>query len=416
MPEICNNKTIRKNFLAKDANFRMNAVIHSGQWYTLNKWAKLAHVAEQELKCFLETTDMPIIQEKTSYRVDTEEVFRWYKENNLDIERAIVPNDFSPRIWGGKTETDALLETPQHISNILLIYCPDTNVLHKIKHTLKGYAWCVYNDVRKVLKVYTTSFTYVEQILATQLSKHEYESLIIHYTTQRKWRSLSDFDEEFLGGFLMFYSNFSKQCLKPYIGTIVTYIPYNDLESQIREWVMVALNKFDEKEPVPFSAYLNNFLRFRPYELGTDMLGEELTVFQREHSRQAKALANELHINIDEVDENVIRERMGYDDKNKYFLLLEQTIEFNTLKKAHSLNWADDKNTEKQGTSMFTKKEKTDYDRKRQTSISRAIIRATLASKKYDDFDTLLQNNFEAIKYLNISNEFKQALMAELQK
>ena len=78
MPEICNNKTIRKNFLAKDANFRINAVIHSGQWYTLNKWAKLAHVEEQELKRFLEATDIPVIQEKTSYRVDTEEVFRWY--------------------------------------------------------------------------------------------------------------------------------------------------------------------------------------------------------------------------------------------------------------------------------------------------------------------------------------------------
>ena len=197
--------------------------------------------------------------------------------------------------------------------------------------------------------------------------------------------------------------------------TIKTYIHnYDDIESQIREWIMVALNRFDEKEPVPFSAYLTNFLQYRPYELSTDVLGEELAVFQREHSKYAKELAVELGVDIAEVDENIIRERMGYDDKNKYFTLLEQAIEFNTLKKANDINW--DNSTEKQGSSIFTKPKKSDGDRKRQTEISRAIVRATIASRCYEDLDTLLQNNFEAIKYLEISNEFKLALAQALQE
>lgn len=415
MPEICNNKKIKEQFSLRDKDFRINAVIHSGQWYTFDKWLKLSQVDREDLVKYLEETTIPIIHKQNSYRVNSEEVFRWYHENNLNIEEAIVPNDFSPRVWGGKTEVDVLLETPQHISNILLVYCNDINVLYKIKNILRGYAWCVYRENKKQLKIYTTSFKYIEQILTSQLTDREFNSLVIRYTVQRKWRSLSDFDEDFLGGFLMFYSNFSKQCLKPHMETIKTYInSHEDIESQIREWIMIALNKFDEKETVPFSAYLNRYLQFRPYELGNELLGDDLANFQKEHSRVVKELALELNIDIKLVDENLVREKMGYSDKNKYFSLLERTIEFNSLKVARDINW-EEKNNEKQGSSIFERKEKNEHDRRRQTEISKAIIKATIETEKYEDLETLLSNNFDALKYLNVSNEYKMSLLKQLQ-
>lgn len=415
MPEICNNKKIKENFSLKDKNFRINAVIHSGQWYTFDKWLKLSQVDREDLIKYLEETTVPIIHKQNSYRVDSEEVFRWYRENNLNIEEAIVPNDFSPRVWGGKTEVDVLLETPQHVSNILLVYCNDINVLYKIKNILRGYAWCVYRENKKQLKIYTTSFKYIEQILTSQLTGREFNSLVIRYTVQRKWRSLSDFDEDFLGGFLMFYSNFSKQCLKPHMETIKTYInSHEDIESQIREWIMIALNKFNEKETVPFSAYLNRYLQFRPYELGNELLGDDLANFQKEHSRAVKELASELNVDIKLVDENLIREKMGYSDKNEYFSLLERTIEFNSLKVARDINW-EEKNNEKQGSSIFDRKEKNEHDKRRQTEISKAIIKATIETERYEDLETLLSNNFDALKYLNVSNEYKMSLLKQLQ-
>lgn len=415
MPEICNNKKIKEQFSLRDKDFRINAVIHSGQWYTFDKWLKLSQVDREDLIKYLEETTIPIIHKQNSYRVDSEEVFRWYHENNLNIEEAIVPNDFSPRVWGGKTEVDVLLETPQHISNILLVYCDDVNVLYKIKNILRGYAWCVYRENKKQLKIYTTSFKYIEQILTSQLTGREFNSLVIRYTVQRKWRSLSDFDEDFLGGFLMFYSNFSKQCLKPHMETIKTYInSHEDIESQIREWIMIALNKFDEKETVPFSAYLNRYLQFRPYELGNELLGDDLANFQKEHSRAVKELASELNVDIKSVDENLVRERMGYSDKNEYFSLLERTIEFNSLKVARDINW-EEKNNEKQGSSIFDRKEKNEHDRRRQTEISKAIIKAAIETEKYEDLETLLSNNFSALKYLNVSNEYKMSLLKQLQ-
>lgn len=415
MPEICNNKKIKEQFSLRDKDFRINAVIHSGQWYTFDKWLKLSQVDREDLVKYLEETTVPIIHKQNSYRVDSEEVFRWYHENNLNIEEAIVPNDFSPRVWGGKTEVDVLLETPQHISNILLVYCDDVNVLYKIKNILRGYAWCVYRENKKQLKIYTTSFKYIKQILTSQLTDREFNSLIIRYTMQRKWRSLSDFDEDFLGGFLMFYSNFSKQCLKPHMETIKTYInSHEDIESQIREWIMIALNKFDEKETVPFSAYLNRYLQFRPYELGNELLGDDLANFQKEHSRAVKELASELNIDIKLVDENLVREKMGYSDKNEYFSLLEKTIEFNSLKVARDINW-EEKNNEKQGSSIFERKEKNEHDRRRQTEISKAIIKATIETERYEDLETLLSNNFDALKYLNVSNEYKMSLLKQLQ-
>lgn len=415
MPEICNNKKIKEQFSLRDKDFRINAVIHSGQWYTFDKWLKLSQVDREDLVKYLEETTIPIIHKQNSYRVDSKEVFKWYHENNLNIEEAIVPNDFSPRVWGGKTEVDVLLETPQHISNILLVYCDDVNVLYKIKNILRGYAWCVYRENKKQLKIYTTSFKYIEQILTSQLTGREFNSLVIRYTVQRKWRSLSDFDEDFLGGFLMFYSNFSKQCLKPHMETIKTYInSHEDIESQIREWIMIALNKFDEKETVPFSAYLNRYLQFRPYELGNELLGDDLANFQKEHSRAVKELASEFNVDIKLVDENLVRERMGYSDKNEYFSLLERTIEFNSLKVARDINW-EEKNNEKQGSSIFERKEKNEHDRRRQTEISKAIIKATIETERYEDLETLLSNNFDALKYLNVSNEYKMSLLKQLQ-
>lgn len=415
MPEICNNKKIKERFSLRNKDFRINAVIHSGQWYTFDKWLKLSQVDREDLVKYLEETTIPIIHKQNSYRVNSEEVFRWYHENNLNIEEAIVPNDFSPRVWGGKTEVDVLLETPQHISNILLVYCDDVNVLYKIKNILRGYAWCVYRENKKQLKIYTTSFKYIEQILTSQLTDREFNSLVIRYTVQRKWRSLSDFDEDFLGGFLMFYSNFSKQCLKPHMETIKTYInSHEDIESQIREWIMIALNKFDEKETVPFSAYLNRYLQFRPYELGNELLGDDLANFQKEHSRAVKELASELNVDIKSVDENLVREKMGYSDKNEYFSLLERTIEFNSLKVARDINW-EEKNNEKQGSSIFDRKEKNEHDRRRQTEISKAIIKATIETERYEDLETLLSNNFDALKYLNVSNEYKMSLLKQLQ-
>ena len=415
MPEICNNKKIKEQFSLRDKDFRINAVIHSGQWYTFDKWLKLSQVDREDLVKYLEETAVPIIHKQDSYRVNSKEVFRWYSENNLDIEKAIVPNDFSPRVWGGKTEVDVLLETPQHISNILLVYCNDINILYKIKNILRGYAWCVYRENKKQLKIYTTSFKYIEQILTSQLTDREFNSLIIRYTMQRKWRSLSDFDEDFLGGFLMFYSNFSKQCLKHHMETIKTYInSHEDIESQIREWIMIALNKFDEKETVPFSAYLNRYLQFRPYELGNELLGDDLANFQKEHSRAVKELASEFNVDIKSVDENLVRERMGYSDKNEYFSLLERTIEFNSLKVARDINW-EEKNNEKQGSSIFERKEKNEHDRRRQTEISKAIIKAAIETEKYEDLETLLSNNFDALKYLNVSNEYKMSLLKQLQ-
>lgn len=415
MPEICNNKKIKEQFSLRDKDFRINAVIHSGQWYTFDKWLKLSQVDKEDLIKYLEETTIPIIHKQNSYRVDSKEVFKWYHENNLNIEEAIVPNDFSPRVWGGKTEVDVLLETPQHISNILLVYCNDINVLYKIKNILRGYAWCVYRENKKQLKIYTTSFKYIEQILTSQLTDREFNSLVIRYTVQRKWRSLSDFDEDFLGGFLMFYSNFSKQCLKPHMETIKTYInSHEDIESQIREWIMIALNKFDEKETVPFSAYLNRYLQFRPYELGNELLGDDLANFQKEHSRAVKELASELNVDIKLVDENLVREKMGYSDKNEYFSLLERTIEFNSLKVARDINW-EEKNNEKQGSSIFDRKEKNEHDRRRQTEISKAIIKATIETERYEDLETLLSNNFDALKYLNVSNEYKMSLLKQLQ-
>ena len=93
-----------KSFKKKPVNFRVESVIHDGQWYTPEKWAKVAKCSLEDVLNFIKVTDY-LITDKGSYRVNKDEIERWYNENNLDITEPLVPNNFVPKIWDGKTET-----------------------------------------------------------------------------------------------------------------------------------------------------------------------------------------------------------------------------------------------------------------------------------------------------------------------
>ena len=102
-------KQVKKAFYSQDETWRIEAVIHDGNWYDIEKWMKVAKVKNKSslFKWIDDNKDILIKSNLDSYRVGYDEVIRWYKQENLDLEESIVPNNFPPKLWDKTTETDA---------------------------------------------------------------------------------------------------------------------------------------------------------------------------------------------------------------------------------------------------------------------------------------------------------------------
>ena len=101
---------IRKDFNSRDDIWRIEAVIHDGNWYDIPKWKKVAKVSKAKLlKWIKENEDKLIKSELNSYRVGYDEIIRWYEENDLDLEESLGGTrreDF---------ETDVFIKNPRKI-------------------------------------------------------------------------------------------------------------------------------------------------------------------------------------------------------------------------------------------------------------------------------------------------------------
>ena len=62
-----------KQFKKYPITFRIEAVIHDGQWYTPEKWAKVAKCTLEDILNFIKETNY-LIFNKGSYRVNKEEI------------------------------------------------------------------------------------------------------------------------------------------------------------------------------------------------------------------------------------------------------------------------------------------------------------------------------------------------------
>ena len=115
------DKTILKSeWKNRPLNFRIEAVIHDGQWYTFDKWKRVALVKDENdlLDWIYEHNDI-LIKKDESYRVSYDEVIRWYKEHDLPLDEPLIPNNFAPRLWSEQTEAEAYLNAPRRL---ILIY------------------------------------------------------------------------------------------------------------------------------------------------------------------------------------------------------------------------------------------------------------------------------------------------------
>lgn len=414
------NALFTKESLKKqNTDFRIGAVISDGMWYSLPKWRKLSKVTEEEINEWIDKKidEGVLLQSPTgakSYRFPLESIYKWYYEQDLNLGVQLIDSIFPPRIWDGMTETEGFLSAPLRKIGIVSFSCT-SEIAAEVSQALKGIAKIRETDPGRY-KAYCLSSSYVKEIIEDILKKYEPlpANRKIYSRAESNRREMVDFTPEFSHGLVVFYKQFAKTLVKSNSDTIQIFIPDpEDQESQILIWVITAIEKFDESASVPFSGYLNNVLNRWPFDLPSNHLGKELSLFQRNRSRAI----------------NAMKKRFG-DEKNftNTEIATEMDIEqikFNDLEEKHrvwtrsrnttTLTWdenSDEKSIESNVSGNFTGSSASDIALA--NKLSQSVIQTALNTGLYEDaFSIISQIDISEInisKIQSISEPFIQEL------
>lgn len=410
-------KTSLKN---QPVDFRIGAVISDGMWYSQMKWRKLAKVTEEEIDAWIKEklADGTLIQSETgskSYRFPLKSVIQWYEDHKIEMGVQLIDSIFPPRIWDGKTEVEGFLDAPQREIGIVAFFC-STEAANEVSKALRGIAK-VRESEPGGYKAYCLNSAYVREIVDEVLTEHYPAASRKTYSrAEYKRREIVDFSQDFAYGLITFYKNFAKTLVKNQMDTIRIFLPDpEDQDSQITLWVLMAIEKFDEKSAVPFSGYLNSVLKRWPYNLPSDHLGKDLSSFQRSRSRAIEALKasfgeDKNFTNIELAEEMNMNQTQFNDLEEKHRV-------WTRARNATTLTW-DENNDEKSIESSFsgdlTTLDKESTDIVLANKLSSAIIKTALNTGSYEDAFTLMSqidnSEINMAKIESVSEEFIQEL------
>ena len=382
MYKLEKRKRIRKQFNAQDDIWRIEAVIHDGNWYDPEKWAKVAKVDEKTLLAWIEDNkDILIESGLGSYRVGYDEIIRWYEQEDIDVEESIVPSNFPPKLWGGTTETDVFFNAPRRRVGTISFKVDNNKILDRCVEILKGVGK-VMPDEGGRYRAYGLSAIHMKNLLSKGLTESEFESLDIKTRAILLQRELIDLPPEWLSEAITFYANtFAPSILKSAMSTISIYLPNKeDIHSQIVIWVITAMKKFDENASVPFSGYLSSVLRHWPYDLPNEFLGKDLAEFQRERKKAIELIKKEGYKG-DNISIETLAEKMDI-LKDEYIELNSEHENWLAEKNATTLTWegsANEKKGELLGSEAAVK-----VDVEKMATISLAAVRAGIETKDWD--------------------------------
>lgn len=398
------------------ANDKIEAVLADGMWYSFTKWKKLAKVSEEELNAWIDKhlANGYLIQSGTgakSYRISYDSVIAWHKKNNIKVGEPIFDFIFPARVWDNQTEVEALESAPLREVGIIT-FQSSPSVAKEIQAALLGVAHVREVDPCKY-KAYSLSAEYTKAIIQDVFSRHTIsEARRIYSRTSSQRRELVDLSDRFAHHMMLFYRSFAKTLVKKEMNTIRIYIPEpQDQESQIVSWIITAIEKFDERQSVPFSGYLNSVLKRWPYDLPNELLGQDLSSFQRGRS---KAVAR-LKERGDAVTNSTLAKEMGMRDSD--FMNLEEKHEiWIKMKSATTLTW--DENSEEKSTDNIIANNGiyTDDDLNQGNALSVAALRAGLNTGRFSEALLIVsQIGADSIDHKNIE-ETSEEFITELGK
>lgn len=407
-------------YMKREPIWRVNAVIHDGNWYDLKKWARVAKVKPDVVEAWIEENkDILVLSNDSdypSYRVEHDEIVRWYEAEGLGTDDMIIPRNFPPKLWGGMTESEAFRDAPRRRTGVITITIDDDEVMERVQRCTRGVA-TMYPDKKNRHKLYSLSATVIKRALIQEFSSDEIALMNMKSRTMLMLRELIDFDASWLDGAFTFYLQYAETVI-PAVAkeTMEIYIPdRSERESQVITWVIEAMKKFDETKGVPFSGYLDAVLSRWPYNLPVDVLGKELSDYQRIKRRTIDQMKIDRGVDHEDFDDREIAELMEL-SYEKYLELSSENETWMRVRNATALTW-DETANEKAGVSVVDEVT-ADVNHDVLSDITRATILATLSTSDYDSgfaiIDKISANDIENPFSDEISEEFLEVFKVEL--
>ena len=282
---------------------------------------------------------------------------------------------------------------------------PNNELYEAIINELRYYGYLLSTKNNKI-KVYCISPELIKHKVIQIVPKNEIEHFNFRSREDFYLRFLIDINENYLEKALEFYNWYAYTLLKPQMETIRIFLETNEaIYSKITEWVLTAIQKYDETQSVPFSGYLANVLRSWPYDLPSEEYGKQLSAFHRNRQKLIKE-CNKKNEPVPEVRE--LAEILGI----TYEEYLEFDFEYNNWRKkkfAEEIVFDKNKGNEKKAYNLMSKKTTEDLDQS--YNFSKMVLRLFKETKDAKSVYALLTNDLD-----NIDSSFKEELYNATQK
>lgn len=415
---VFNKKSIQK----QPHRYRIEAILSDGQWWTPKKIAKLATMTvpqvQKVLDVMLEENEVVASKDFASYRWDYVHMEKWFNQQSFNIGDQVFTEIFPARVWNNLSETEVIEQHPRRIISYA-VFNSSSDIATNVKKRLQGIG-VVESLTGDRYRVYSIYPERVKDIITEEANKLGLEAPKVYLRRDVSRRSVYDFPQGFYHQLVSFCIEFVKIIIanRGYMETISIFLDTSeDVESQVLEWVVTALEKFDESKAVPFTGYLANVIGYWVYDLPSMFLGKELAQFQRDKSKAIKHLEATYPERFSFTDEEISLEA-GYtkdlyqDLDNKHSVWLRDKFATDT-------EWSDNNEEKASLGSVFSVSGKTDVndfsssstDIKLANRITQAAVEAVIDTRQYKDFFTIVRANPYTIgsSRLALSPEFLTA-------
>ena len=287
----------RSTMMSMSPEARLDALYSDGMWYDESKACSLMNVSVEEYQRWLagKLASSSIIASTTgavTYRFNMEQVREWHDRHNMPLDAGLFEGIYPARVWDGMTETEGFIAAPLREVCVVTFTCGES-VAREVADVCRGVGVVKPGERAGQWRLLCGSESYGAQIVAAILG----ESLDSCGESARvrrasMWRrDMRDFTPEFTLGMFDVYEKFARSRLAPHMDSLRIFLTdRGDVDAKVIEWVIGAIERFNEKASVPFSGYLDNILHKWPYDVAEKYLGKRLAGFQKKRAVAIKKI------------------------------------------------------------------------------------------------------------------------------
>lgn len=408
-------------FLAFPLEKRVGLVLADGQWYTADKVASIVRSRDVDavrsiMDGMVEDAGLLMHDNGLSYRMSLEQLEDWRSRNHVPLHAQVVDKILYPRIFGSgahrRTEVELFLEVPLHRVGYVTLKTTDNADMDKFREDM-GYIGELKESSPGVYKLYCLSANYVKKkVLAYENANGGPGTFFIPggvntYNVAMR-REVSEFNQYAVEDLIRFYVQFS-QILNPTIRkTLDHYLPSTDRigldstntmktmrDSQITEWVISAITKYNEQRGIPFAVYVEKSMPRHAYEYASRQIGPEVNQFQLKKAKAIKTLdrTNKNRSADDYYTDELVHRTMvedGYDITWDQYREYDDALKtWQKSRTAHSFEWdttGEEKflNDNNHQPTVLSGAEHENIDAESQHRIQLSAIRAAIKTGDYD--------------------------------